>query len=204
MPGSRGGTGGPDPPPSPWDLSEVGSCVDIWWVLEGVQRLFLSYLYFFLARSARQYSNIVNIWKIRITSKFKGWSLLPSYTLSLAFMKVLYQCLFCLKLHNFIPFKPNIFWGMTSITPPPLVTSLEHFTKLKQSSRMCFTWRENAGCHIIKSIIQSMRPRTAASPSIQSVSHITSRHGDNPPWRYVRHALYARRSRRTGSHRLYI
>ena len=28
--------------------------------------------------------------------------------------------------------------------------------------------------------IQSIRPRTAASPSIQSVSHITSLHGDNP------------------------
>ena len=28
--------------------------------------------------------------------------------------------------------------------------------------------------------IQSIRPRTAASPSIQSMSHITSRHGDNP------------------------
>ena len=27
---------------------------------------------------------------------------------------------------------------------------------------------------------QSIRPRTAASPNIQSVSHITSRHGDNP------------------------
>ena len=32
--------------------------------------------------------------------------------------------------------------------------------------------------HILN--IQSIRPRTAASPSIQSVSHITSCHGDNP------------------------
>ena len=51
-------SGGPGvrtpPPPIPWDLSEVGSCVHIWWVGEGVQRLFLSYSYnFFLARSAR-------------------------------------------------------------------------------------------------------------------------------------------------------
>ena len=35
--------------------------------------------------------------------------------------------------------------------------------------------------------IQSIRPRTAVSPSIQSVSHITSRHGDNllSPWHDV-------------------
>ena len=39
--------------------------------------------------------------------------------------------------------------------------------------------------------IQSIRPRTAALPSIQSVSYITPRHGDNPnprglsPWRDV-------------------
>ena len=44
--------GGFRTPPPPWDLSEVGSCVDIWWVGEGVQRLFL---FFFLARSAHQF-----------------------------------------------------------------------------------------------------------------------------------------------------
>ena len=52
---SEGGTGGQDPPP-PLRLSEVGSCVDVLWVGEGVHRLFLSYYYnFFLARFARQY-----------------------------------------------------------------------------------------------------------------------------------------------------
>ena len=56
MRGSRGGSGGPDTPPR--DLSEVGSCVDVCWVREGVQRLFLSYYYnFFLAHR-------VNVWKI--------------------------------------------------------------------------------------------------------------------------------------------
>ena len=37
-PEGGGGTGGPEPP---WDLSEVGSCVEAWWVGGvGVQRLF--------------------------------------------------------------------------------------------------------------------------------------------------------------------
>ena len=51
----EGGYRGSGPPP-PWDLSEVGSCVEAWWVGEGVQRLFLPYYFlFFLARFARQY-----------------------------------------------------------------------------------------------------------------------------------------------------
>ena len=49
-----GGTGGPDPPP-PWDLSEVGSCVDVWGIGDGVQRCFYLIINFFLARFARQY-----------------------------------------------------------------------------------------------------------------------------------------------------
>ena len=52
MRGFRGGGGGGSPDPTPWDLSEVGSFVDVWWVGAGVQRLFLTYfillLYFFL------------------------------------------------------------------------------------------------------------------------------------------------------------
>ena len=35
---------------TPWDLPEVGSCVDVWWVGEGVQR-FLSYYFFDSLRS---------------------------------------------------------------------------------------------------------------------------------------------------------
>ena len=39
---------------------------------------------------------------------------------------------------------------------------------------------DNASCFLALtlSITKSIRPRTAASPSIQSVSHITLRHGD--------------------------
>ena len=46
MRGSRGGggTGGPDPP---WDLSDVGSCVDVWWVGEGSKGCFHLILIFF-------------------------------------------------------------------------------------------------------------------------------------------------------------
>ena len=39
----NGQTACADPEVPPWDLSEVGSCVEFWWVGEGVQRLFLSY-----------------------------------------------------------------------------------------------------------------------------------------------------------------
>ena len=35
----EGGTGGPEPPP-PWDLSEVGSCLEAWWVGEGSNSCF--------------------------------------------------------------------------------------------------------------------------------------------------------------------
>ena len=47
----EGGTGGPDPP---WDLSEVGSCVEAWWVGEGVQWLFCRIIinFFWLASLA--------------------------------------------------------------------------------------------------------------------------------------------------------
>ena len=52
----RGDTGSGTPPPPPWDLSELGSCVEALWVGEGVQRLFLPYYYqFFSARFARQW-----------------------------------------------------------------------------------------------------------------------------------------------------
>ena len=62
----EGGTGGPDPP---WDLSEVGSCVEVWWVGEGVQRLFLPYYNQFFSGSLRSpilYKHITYIH----TSKF--------------------------------------------------------------------------------------------------------------------------------------
>ena len=53
---------------------------------------------------------------------------------------------FCIKLHNFTPLKPKMLLGKTPRPPPPpTVTSLTHFTKLKQSSRMCFAWRKYSG-----------------------------------------------------------
>ena len=94
----EGGPGVRTPPPPPWDLSEVGSCVDIWWVRERVQRLFyLTFIIFFWLAPLASIIYSLNIWKIGITFKFKGISLLPSYTLSLALMNVPFPCLFCLK-----------------------------------------------------------------------------------------------------------
>ena len=80
----RGSGGGRDragvrKPPPPWDLSEMGSGVDIWWIGEGVQRLLLSYSYIFFFWLAPIASIILNgnIWNIQIISKFKG---LPRHT----------------------------------------------------------------------------------------------------------------------------
>ena len=58
--GSRGGDRGSGPP---WDLSEVGSCVEAWRAGEGVHGLFLPYYYlFFLARFAHEYyTNILHV-----------------------------------------------------------------------------------------------------------------------------------------------
>ena len=81
----------------PWDLSEVGSCVDVWWVGEGVQGLFLSYYYnFFLASFARHYytqSKCLEYLSV-ITSKFQVPSLKSSYTRSLTFIKVHFNVYF--------------------------------------------------------------------------------------------------------------
>ena len=66
------GDRGSGPPPPPWDLTEVRSCVAAWWVHvgEGVQRLFSTYYYlFFLTRFARQYYTSLRITYIH-TSKF--------------------------------------------------------------------------------------------------------------------------------------
>ena len=66
-----------------------------------------------------------------MTSKFNGILLLPSYTFSLAFVKVPFPCLFCLKIQDFISFKQKKSGGGPPAPPPPNVTSLAHFTKLK-------------------------------------------------------------------------
>ena len=88
--------------------------------------------------------------KFESLTSSKGLSLLPSYTLSLAFINVPFSCLFCLKLHDFTPFKTEIFWGRTPPPPPMCHCDIIYtFYKLKQSSRMWFLRGENtAGCHI--------------------------------------------------------
>ena len=128
--GGRGST--QDPPPR--DLSEVGSCVDVRWVGEGVQMLFLSYYYnFYWLASLAITIERVNAWKIFITSKFQVPSPRSSYTRSLAFMKVHFHVYFCLKLHDVTPFKTKIFSGGEPPNPPrqsvPEITHI--FTVLK-------------------------------------------------------------------------
>ena len=67
--------GGGDPDPHPWDLSEVGSCVGVRWVREGVPKVVL-YYYYILSWLPSLASNIhgvnakkKNLWVI--TFKFK-------------------------------------------------------------------------------------------------------------------------------------
>ena len=135
-PEGGGGDRGSGSPPPPWDFSEVGSCVDIWWVGEGVQRLFLSYFYnfFFIMHS-------VNIWKLRITSKFK--MVIRSHVMhTIAGFHESATSMFILsKTHDFTPFKPKNSGGGPPAPPPPhcdITYTFSTFTKLKQSSRMCF------------------------------------------------------------------
>ena len=87
--------GGGSEPPRPCDLSEVGSCVEMWWVGEGVQRLFsLYYNQIFLDRFARQYyTNVLHIYILSSSIFSHPFSILPlslwkeSNLPSLAFMK---------------------------------------------------------------------------------------------------------------------
>ena len=130
MRGSRGGTGGPDPPP-PWDLSEVGSCMEVWWVREGVQRLFLSFYYnFFLARFARQYYTYKIQQRLKTPNHFQVQRFILSarslYTRSLVFMFI------SPKITQFYSFQTKNFLGEDPQTPhPSTVSSLTHYTMLQ-------------------------------------------------------------------------
>ena len=144
MRGSRGGGGGGGArvrtPPLRFVRGGV-LCGGLMSRRGGPKVVFILLWYFFLVRSTRQYHTYsVNIWKIRITSTFKGLPLLPSYTLSLVFMIVPFPCSYCLKLHDFRPLTQFSFWGRT---PKPPLILLTHFTKIRQSSRMCFAWRKH-------------------------------------------------------------
>ena len=110
----------------PWDLSEVGSCVEAWWVGEGVQRLFSRYYYqFFLARFARQYyTNVLHIhtFKFNIQSSFLYITLILMKRIQLnisCFHERGSSYFSCLKLHDFTPFKTKIYWGGPPDPPPP-------------------------------------------------------------------------------------
>ena len=82
--GGGGGGSGPLPP----RFVRGGFFVDVTWVGEGVPGLFLSYYNIFPC------INLVHVWKIFITSKFKGSSLFQDrhtqdpWLSSLGFMKV--------------------------------------------------------------------------------------------------------------------
>ena len=70
---SIGGRACADPEGGPWDLSGVGSYVDVWLVGEGFQRLFLSYYKKCSRYTLASIIHSVNILKTKTTSKFK-WS----------------------------------------------------------------------------------------------------------------------------------
>ena len=133
----RGGTGGPDPP---WDLSEVGSCVEVWWIVEGVQRLCLPYYHQFFSGSLRSpilYKHITYIH----TSKFNVHPFLyfpyPTYKKNQLPLSCCYEKAFsyfsCLDLHDFTPYKPKMFWGRTPRPPIPTF----YYVKTTMSS-VCF------------------------------------------------------------------
>ena len=128
-----GGTGGPDPLPP---------------------EIFILFLLLF---SGSLHSPVLNIVlkfeKSESPPSSKGLSFLPSYTLPLAlFMKVLFPCLFRLKLHDFTPFQPKIFWGRTPI--PPLCDITCTFYKAKTIISNVFYMEEKTRDVIfIKSIV---------------------------------------------------
>ena len=84
----------------------------------------------------------------------KGLSLLPSCTLSLAlFMKVLFPCLFRLKLHDFTPFQPKIFWGRTPIPPPPCDITCTFYKAKTIISNVFYMEEKTRDVIVIKSIV---------------------------------------------------
>ena len=144
--GSRGegGDRGPDPPPPPRNLSEVGYCVDVWLVGEGVQMLFLSYYYnFFLARFVRQYYRkskcLKNSNHFQVPSPF---SQIVIHAIS-GFYESAFSCLFLSKITRFNTIHTKMFWGRTPRPPPSVPEIAQTFTVLKQLCRMCLGWGEN-------------------------------------------------------------
>ena len=115
----------------PWDLSEVGSSVEDWWVGEGVQRLFLPHFYqFFLARFARQYyTNMLHVYILPwlMFSMERSSFLYNSRIQITSHPLLLWKNIFifsCLELHDFTPFKPKNFWGRIPV--PFSHTHIQH------------------------------------------------------------------------------
>ena len=106
------GFGGGGGVPGPLDLSEVGSCMDVWWVWEGVLRWFILLLPFFF-RFVSPASNIhrVNILQILITSKYKGKGTVNPYITQITipdFHESAFPLLFGLKVQYLTPYKPKL------------------------------------------------------------------------------------------------
>ena len=113
MRGSRGYRG-PEPPPPIF----VRGGVLCRCLMDRRGSPVLFYLFFWLA-SLASIIRRVNVWKILITSKFQSlFSQIVIHTIP-RFHESVFQCLFCLKLHDFTPCKPTIFCERTSNTPPP-------------------------------------------------------------------------------------
>ena len=133
-----GGNRGSGPPP--WDLSEVGSCVEAWWVGEGIQWLFSLYYYLFFFWLA-SLASIIQTYYIYtyFQVQYSLWNGHPFSILPLSLWKEsniherASSYFSCLKLHDFAPFKTNIFWGRTP-WPPPLP---RHIYNIKLPCHLC-------------------------------------------------------------------
>ena len=105
----------PLPAPAPLDFSEVGSCVDIWWVGEGSKGCFyLIFIIFFWLAPLASIIHSVNIWKIRITCKFKMVIRSPVMHTIAGFHASAISMFILSQTHDFTPFKPKKFWERTS------------------------------------------------------------------------------------------
>ena len=147
----EGGPGVRTPPP-PWDLSEAGSCVEVWWVGEGVPRLCLPYYYhFFLARFARQYyTNILHVYILQ-SSIWHGTVILFYISLiqrikrtncpSLTVMKRYFPILFLSSLTRFYTIQAENFLGEHPQTPLP-----DTFTMSKLPCHPCVLCKEACNC----------------------------------------------------------
>ena len=133
-----GGTGVRNPPPPPWDFPETGSCVEAWWVGEGVQRLFSLYYYL---RSPVLYKRITYIHTFKFNIQY-GTVILSLYSITLILMERIQLTIpccherassyfSCLKLHDFTPFKTKIFCGRTPWPPP------RHIYNIKLPCHLC-------------------------------------------------------------------